>query len=80
MAQDVAERLANILSLQLNEKIEPGQAVSMQEHQAWDSLKQIEIIMCVEETFGISFRAQEIPALTSQALLLERVRELLGRS
>ena len=80
MGQDVAERLAYILSLQLNEKIEPGQAVSMSEHPAWDSLKQIEIIMCVEETFGISFRTQDIPTLTSQELLLARVRELMGRT
>ncbi|MBQ7607906.1 MAG: acyl carrier protein [Desulfovibrionaceae bacterium] len=80
MAHDVAIELAYILSLQLNQTIEPDQNVSMGENQAWDSLKHIEIIMCVEESFGVSFLTQEIPELTSQARLLARLQELLGQA
>ena len=79
MTQELDKELARLLSLELKEEILPGQTVSMHTHEAWNSLKQIEIIMSVEEFFGVSFSAQEIPTLTSQAILLARLRDLKGK-
>jgi len=70
------EIIAGMLSLLLVKPVSPGDNISMQTAREWDSIKHIEIIMAMEERFGISFAPEDIPALTSQKLLEDKIREL----
>lgn len=42
--------------------------------EAWDSLAHLNLILEVEETFGVRFSSEEIPLLTSAARLQEALR------
>ena len=72
--------LAELLSIILGEPVSARDNIAMGSHNAWDSIKHIEIIMAVEERFGVSFAAEDIPLLTSQALLADKLAELRGES
>lgn len=69
---------AGLLGVLLGQTVSPEDNVSMESCTAWDSMKHIEIIMTFEEKFGVSFAPEDIPRLTSQALLTAKVEELLG--
>ena len=69
--------VAEVLSLLLEQPVSAEDNISMEFNKSWDSIKHIEIIMTMEERFGVSFDAQDIPLLTSQAKLASRIRELL---
>lgn len=71
--QKIYEILSNILEIEVNENTH----ISMQNCQEWTSLAHIDIIMSVEEEFDIVFGQDDLPNLTSQALLIEKTKELL---
>lgn len=54
-------------------------ALSADGVEGWDSFKQIEIIMAVEERFGVKFRTRELDALSNVADLARLVAEKTGR-
>ena len=43
--------------------------------EAWDSLGHLNVVLAVEESFGVRFPPQDIPRLTSVAALAAGVRE-----
>ncbi|MBR2112085.1 MAG: acyl carrier protein [Helicobacter sp.] len=71
--QKIYEILSNVLEIEVNENTH----ISMQNCQEWTSLAHIDIIMSVEEEFDIVFGQDDLPNLTSQALLIEKTKELL---
>ena len=68
--------VARLLSLLLGQAVVPESNMSMASCPAWDSMKHIEIIMTLEEHFQVSFAPQDIPALTSQPLIVAKLQEL----
>lgn len=74
--EPVDNAVARLLSLLLGQAIAAGDDIRMETCTAWDSMKHIEIIMTMEEHFEISFAPEDIPRLTSQALLTAKVKEL----
>ena len=72
-----ASALAELLAIVLRIPTSPGGDLAMSSCKAWDSMKHIEIIMAVEEKFDISFEPEDIPLLTSQALLAQKISDLL---
>lgn len=75
---NAAVELAQVLTLVLGTKVEPGEQVIFKNIPSWDSMKQIEIIMAVEEKFGVAFQPESIPVLTSQSLLLSAIEKMLS--
>ncbi len=71
---DFENKLINIMSLLFEKDVDAD--LTMQNEDLWDSLKHIEIIMTVEEEFGISFNPEDIPKLTSLKLILEKIIKL----
>jgi len=67
------EKLAEILTLLLDQKVTPDSNISMQDCELWDSMKHIEIITTLEEELGVSFNIEDIPKLTSFELLLNAI-------
>jgi putative acyl carrier protein len=70
------EQIVLILSQLLERKINVGEEVSANTEANWDSMKHIEIIMTLEEEFGISFAPEDIPQLKSLSKIIEKVKEL----
>lgn len=58
-------------------EIQADSTTTMQSTDKWTSLAHIDIIMSIEEEFGIAFGQEDLPILTSATTLIEKVRELL---
>ena len=70
------QKLSERLSVLLGQNIDINSDVSMINCEVWDSMKHIEIITTLEEEFNISFPIEDIPKLTSYALLLDAINKL----
>lgn len=70
------KKIANILSVLLGQEINPGDDVSMENQELWDSMKHIEIITTIEEELEISFNIEDIPKLTSMKKIIEAAEKL----
>ncbi len=72
----VNPRLTNILVeiLEVNEKeVTPNLAMGIT--QSWDSLRHIELVFRIEETFNVRFRAEVISKITSVELIQKALEE-----
>lgn len=72
MKQKIYDILSNILKIDVNDNT----SVSMQNCQEWSSIVHIDIIMSLEEEFGILFAESDLPILTSQEAIVKKVEEL----
>lgn len=70
------EKVLKILSVLLGRPIALGENVIAQNEPKWDSLKHMEIIMTIEDEFGISFDVEDIPNLKSSEAIINRIKEL----
>lgn len=70
------EKVLKILSVLLGRPIALGENVFAQNEPKWDSLKHMEIIMTIEDEFGISFDVEDIPNLKSSEAIINRIKEL----
>ncbi|WP_295700481.1 acyl carrier protein [uncultured Helicobacter sp.] len=75
--QNVNERIYAILKSILEVPINEQTSISMQNCEQWTSLAHIDIIMSIEEEFGIAFGADDLPDLNTQEALIDKVKELL---
>lgn len=71
--QKIYSILSDILEIEVNENTQ----ISMQTCEKWTSLAHIDIIMSIEEELGIAFGQDDLPTLTSQDSLINKVKELL---
>ena len=72
----IEERVYAILRSILEIEVNANTQVSMQNCEQWTSLAHIDIVMSVEEEFGIAFLEQDFSKITSQESLVFRVKEL----
>lgn len=71
------QKIYNILSQVLEIEVNENTHITMQECEAWTSLAHIDIIMSLEEEFEITFNQEDLPILTSQDILVQKIQELL---
>ena len=69
-------KVAQILSQLLGIKINPGDDVSADTVENWDSMKHIEIIMTLEEEFNVSIAPEDIAQLKSVTKIVKKLKEL----
>lgn len=69
-------RVASVVGLVLGRIVEPGENLQKSDEPLWDSMRHIELIMTLEQELGVSFEPEDIPALTSLALITVKMREL----
>ena len=74
------QRIYEILQAILEVEISDSTPISMQICSKWTSLAHIDIIMSLEEEFGIAFGEDELPLLNSKEALVSRVEALIGRT
>lgn len=73
--EDKLKQAVDILSVLLGIEIKENSDVSMQNCETWDSMKHIEIITTIEDELGVSFEIEDIPNLTSVALILDKIKK-----
>lgn len=73
------EKLKNVFATQLNvATAEISAATSPTTLAAWDSLKHVELILAIEDAFGVVFDAAEVFGLTSFGGILAQLSTKLG--
>lgn len=73
---EIRTKIAEILTILLNQEITSNSDISMQNCEMWDSMKHIEIITTLEDELGISFNIEDIPKLTSMEKIVEAIENL----
>lgn len=63
--EQIRKGLADLLSLTLGRKVCAEDSVKRESEPGWDSLKHVELILMVEENFGIQFTEEEMATLRS---------------
>jgi acyl carrier protein len=74
MQQDLTEVIKNVLDVD-----SVSDDDSMQTIKSWDSLRHLNLVMAIEERFGITFDPDEIPELTSVRKISESIRTHAAR-
>lgn len=64
-------KIYDILSEILETKVDDTTDVSMDNCSKWDSVVQIDIIMSIEDEFGIKFSKEELVELKSQGKIIK---------
>lgn len=57
---------------------EVGESTSMDNFEVWDSLKHMNLVIALEEKFGIQFTDQEIVELLNYKLIEVTIRSKMG--
>lgn len=73
---NIEEKVKEILEVLLEHKIDDTN-ISQKNEELWDSLKHLEILVTIEEEFGIKFADEDIPKLNSMNTIIDKIRELL---
>jgi acyl carrier protein len=74
MQQDLTEVMKNVLDVD-----SVSDDDSMETIKSWDSLRHLNLVMAIEERFGITFDPDEIPELTSVWKISETIRGRTAR-
>jgi acyl carrier protein len=64
--QRLSETISSVLKVSV-ESITPD--TSQQNTAAWDSMAHLQLVLRLEDAFGVRFRTDEIPVLTSVGLI-----------
>ena len=70
---DVAAGVARILSGVLGHDVAPGTDIAASDDPMWDSLRQVEVVYAVEDTFGIRIDEADFAGLVSSKLIVDAV-------
>lgn len=68
------EKILDILSTILGKTID--ETCCKETEDTWDSMSHIEIIVTIEEEFGVKFEASDIPTLTSVSNIIAALEKL----
>lgn len=71
----IQQIMADIFNISVNEITEDS---SQDTIDAWDSLKHLDLVVALEEEFGISIPVEEIGTMTSFKIISFIVRELIN--
>lgn len=71
--QTIKDDVAKILSVALERPVSASENLLMGNPATWDSLKQVEIALLVEETFSIQLPPEKIAELSSQKKIVDYV-------
>ena len=78
MSNNIDQRVINVMSAVLNitpEQITPD--ATQDTYEGWDSMKQLDMVVALEEEFDIFIPEEEIATLLSQSLISVVVNECI---
>lgn len=74
MKEKVFHIVSQVFGVQINELSEDSSPETIQ---TWDSLKHMNLVLALEEEFGVRFSDEKIMQMLSVGLITEAVQELL---
>jgi len=72
--QQIRSKVREILSTVLKRAVSADEEVTRKLEEHWDSLRQVEIIFSLEETFNIQFSEEEMATLNSLTKIVEVIK------
>ena len=72
----IREAVAELLSISVGRQIALTESVTRDSEPTWDSLKHVELILMVEEHFGVQFSEDEMAALRSSDEIVHAIEEM----
>ena len=75
MRSQIQAVVVELLSITVGRPIAPTESVTRDSEPTWDSLKHIELILMLEEHFGVRFSEEEIPALRNSDEIVDAIEE-----
>ena len=76
--KDIARQVRELLGLILNRSIGEQENPSRDTEPAWDSLKHVELMFLLEDTFGVRFRDHDLRDLHDCQGVVRAIEMLLG--
>jgi acyl carrier protein len=67
--------VVELLSITVGRPIAPSELVKRDSEPSWDSLKHVELILMLEEQFGVQFSEKEMAALRSSGEIVRAIEE-----
>ncbi|TLD88470.1 acyl carrier protein [Helicobacter sp. MIT 03-1614] len=80
MENTIEKRIYGILSSVLDMCVDESTHICMENCEQWSSLAHIDIVMSVEEEFGICFKESDLASIVSQESLILKVQEILSHN
>jgi acyl carrier protein len=75
---EIQEAVAELLSISLERPVAQTESVTRDSDPKWDSLKHVQLILLLEEHFGVQFSEEEIGALCSSDEIVQAIEEKSG--
>jgi acyl carrier protein len=75
---EIQEAVADLLSISLGRPVAQTESVTRDSDPRWDSLKHVQLILLLEEHFGLQFSEEEMGALRSSDEIVHAIEEKSG--
>lgn len=75
---EIQEAVAELLSISLERQVARAESVTRDCDPKWDSVKHVELILMLEEHFGVQFSEEEMGALRSSDEIVQAIEEKSG--
>jgi acyl carrier protein len=72
---EIQTTVAELLSITLGRPVAQNESISRDSEITWDSLKHVQLVLMLEEEFGIQFSEEEMPALSGSEAIVRAVEE-----
>jgi acyl carrier protein len=72
---EIQAAVAELLSITIGRRIAQTESVTRDSEPTWDSLKHVELILMLEEHFGVRFSEEEMAALHSSDEIVRAIEE-----
>ena len=71
----IQSAVAELLSITLGRQVPQNESVSRDSESTWDSLRHIELILMLEERFGVRFSEEEMAELRDSTKIVHAIEE-----
>jgi acyl carrier protein len=75
---EIQAAVAELLSVSLGRQVAQTEFVKRDSDPKWDSLKHVQLILVLEEHFGVQFSEEEMGALRSSDEIVQAIEEKSG--
>jgi acyl carrier protein len=75
---EIQAAVAELLSISLGRPVAHTESVTRDSDLKWDSLKHVQLVLLLEEHFGVQFSEEEMAALRSSDKIVQAIEEKSG--
>ena len=75
---EIQRAVAELMSISLGRPVVAAESVTRDPDPTWDSLKHVQLILLLEEHFGVQFSEEEMGALRSSDKIVQAIEEKSG--